>query len=134
MADYFRYPGEVTPAGAPQSPLSYRLPEEVYALDGDLSPEEARRIAILQSIDHLRRGGKTDAQVRAYLLQTSGLAPMHPCADLNGMNVCSAQEVDARIAEEIVLVRPRDPVSRSVPWGLIGAAALVSYFFFRRKK
>ena len=34
MAGYFRYGGQVEPRIPTSAPLSYRLPEEVYALDG----------------------------------------------------------------------------------------------------
>lgn len=44
MSNYFRYAGETNPRVPASAPLSYRLSEEVYALDGF---SEGTNIALL---------------------------------------------------------------------------------------
>lgn len=79
---------------------------------GQFSPEEARRGRLINEIIRLQKIGKTQAEIRAYLLQPSGLPRLHPCADLNGENLCSPTEIDERLIEAPLIEKKREEKKR----------------------
>lgn len=89
---------------------------------------------MLREIARLRQAGKSDAQIRAALLQPTGLPYHHPCAGPSGENLCSATEVDARIIDSLA-PSPREGggnTSRHTIMIAVGVALVL--FLMRRKK
>lgn len=101
-----------------------------HSLSG--TPEDVRRLGIIGEIKKQRQQGKTDQQIREYLLQPRGLPHMHPCAGPQGENLCTPTEVDARFVEASAMAQAKKRAV--VPYIALAGVVLILMFAGRRQR